>query len=90
MASIDPNSAASARAAVGPTCRIDSATTTRHSGTSLDFARLSSSFCPLAESCGPSSPFLGARVNSSVLSSASRSRSKTSPSSSITPAWSNA
>ena len=33
--SIEPNSVASARAAVGPTCRIDSATSTRHSGTLL-------------------------------------------------------
>ena len=47
IASIEPNSVARARAAVGPTWRIESATTTRHSGTSLDFARLSSSFSPV-------------------------------------------
>ena len=34
IAAIEPNSVASARAAVGPTWRIDSATSTRHSGTS--------------------------------------------------------
>ena len=67
MAAIEPNSWASARAAVGPTCRIDSATSTRHSGRCLAEPRLASSRSPLAESCGPSSPFLGARVNSARL-----------------------
>ena len=45
IAAIDPNSWASARAAVGPTWRIDSATSTRHSGTCLAWSRLSSSRC---------------------------------------------
>ena len=35
IASIEPNSVASARAAVGPTWRIDRPTSTRHSGTCL-------------------------------------------------------
>ena len=43
IAVIEPNSAASARAAVGPTWRIDSPTSTRHSGRSLAASRLSSS-----------------------------------------------
>ena len=48
IASIEPNSVASARAAVGPTCRIESATSTRHSGTCLALSRLASSRWPLA------------------------------------------
>ncbi len=48
----------------GPTWRIDSPTSTRHSGRSLAASRLSSSLRPLAERTGPSpSPFFGARVN---------------------------
>ena len=91
IACSEPNSVASARAAVGPTCRMESPTITRHSGRSLAAARLSSSRWPLAESTGWSpSPFLGARVNSGARSSLASSRSKTSPSSSMTPASSSA
>ena len=54
IAAIDPNSVASARAAVGPTCRIDSPTSTRHSGTCLAWSRLASSRSPLADSTRPS------------------------------------
>ena len=65
MASRLPNSVASARAAVGPTWRIDSATSTRHSGCALALSRLASSRLPLADS----SPALV--VNSSVRSRSS-------------------
>ena len=50
IASSEPNSRASACAAVGPTCRIDSATSTRHSGRSLADSRLSRSLRPFADS----------------------------------------
>ena len=90
IAVIEPNSWASARAAVGPTWRIDSATSTRHSGTALALPRLASSRSPFADSCGPSSPFLGARVNSGAVSSLASSRSNRSPSLSITFASSRA
>ena len=90
MAAIEPNSWASARAALGPTCRIESATSTRQSGTSLRSPRLSSSRWPLALSCGPFSPFFGARVKSGAARSCSAVRSKTSPSLSTTPASSSA
>ena len=88
-AAIEPNSVASARAAVGPTWRIDSPTSTRHSGTCFAWSRLASSRSPLAESTRPSvarsaSVFLAARVNRSVVSSLASSRSNTSPSSWIT------
>ena len=46
----EPNSSASARAAVGPTCRIDSATRTFHSGRVLDGVQVRHSFWPLADS----------------------------------------
>ena len=49
-ASSDPSDWASARAALGPTCRIDSATSTRQSGWSFTRSRFSSSFWPLADS----------------------------------------
>jgi hypothetical protein len=48
IASIEPNSAASARAAVGPTCRMDSATRIRHSGLVRACSRLASSRVALA------------------------------------------
>ena len=48
IASSDPNSAASARAAVGPTCRMDSATRIRHSGRVRACSRLISSRVALA------------------------------------------
>ena len=48
IASSDPNSAASARAAVGPTCRMDSATRIRHSGLVRAWSRLTSSRVALA------------------------------------------
>ena len=72
--------AASARAAVGPTCRIESATSTRHSGCCLALPRLASSLAPLAESS-----FFWV-VKRLVRNSCSAVRSKTSPSSVITPA----
>ena len=50
MASIVPNLVARARAAVGPTCRIDRATRTRHSGRSFAVARLASSLRPFSVS----------------------------------------
>ena len=64
IASIEPNSRASACAAVGPTCRMDSPTSTRHSGRSFAAARLSSSRSGirrrravlLAEQLGPAEP----------------------------------
>ena len=88
---IEPSSVASARAAVGPTWRIDSATSTRHSGTAvLRSWRLARRRTPLALSCGPSSPFLGARVNSGAVRSLVSSRSKRSPSLPIAPASSSA
>ncbi len=49
IASRLPNSVASARAAVGPTWRIDSATSTRHSGCALASCRLTSRRLPLAD-----------------------------------------
>ena len=95
MALIEPNSWASARAAVGPTWRIESATSTRHSGTCLARSSSSSRRTPLAESTRPStasssSVFFAARVKSSVRSSRSGVRSKTSPSLTMTPASSSA
>ena len=50
MASMVPNRVARARAAVGPTCRIDSATSTRQSGRSRAVARLASSLRPFSVS----------------------------------------
>ena len=89
--SIEPNSVASARAAVGPTCRIDSATSTRHSGTCLRPARLASRRSPLAAQLAALLALLG-RPGEQVASSAAlaRSRSKMSPSSVTTPASSRA
>ena len=56
---------ASAWAAVGPTCRIDSATSTRHSGWVLAASRFCTSLWPLADSTRPStassSPLRAAR-----------------------------
>ena len=48
MSSIEPKRVASARAAVGPTCRMDRATSTRHSGRSFAVARLVSSLRPFS------------------------------------------
>ena len=45
-----PRAVASARADVGPTCRIDNATRIRHSGRSLASCRFASSRAPLADS----------------------------------------
>ena len=75
----EPNSSASARAAVGPTCRIDSATMTFHSGRCLTTSRFANSFCPLADSA----PALVR--NSSTSVSFSSSRSNRSPSSASAP-----
>ncbi len=57
---------ARARAAVGPTCRIDNATSTRHSGAAFALSRLASSRLPLADSVAGL-----ACVNSSVRSRSS-------------------
>ena len=84
IASIEVNSRARAWAAVGPTCRMDSPTSTRHSGRSFADSRLTSSLRPLADS----SPALVR--NSSVRSRSSSVREKTSPSSRTTPACSSA
>ena len=75
-----------ARAAVGPTCRMDSPTSTRHRGRFFASSRLASSRAPLAESTLPSPPssFLAARVNSGTLRRSSFVSRKRSPSSSIT------
>jgi hypothetical protein len=84
MRSIDPNSRASACAAVGPTCRIDNATSTFHNGRSLATSRLASSFRAFADN----SPALVRK--SSTSARLSSFRSKTSPSSAITRASSSA
>ena len=84
MASRLPNSVASARAAVGPTWRIDSATNTRHSGCAFAWPRWASRRLPLADN----SPALV--VNSSVRSRSSAVRPNRSPSSVMTPACSRA
>ena len=49
IASRLPNSVANARAAVGPTWRIDNATNTRHSGCFLAVSKLASNRLPLAD-----------------------------------------
>ena len=95
MASIEPNCDASARAAVGPTCRIERATSTRHSGCCCALAKLSNRRTPLTESTFPStavsaSAFLAARVNSGTVSSCSGVSANRSPSSVTTPAFSRA
>lgn len=69
IASIEPNCRASARAAVGPTWRIDSATSTLHRGRDLAASRLSSSFTAFADS----SPFLVVKRSTCRRASASRS-----------------
>jgi hypothetical protein len=84
MASRLPNSLASARAAVGPTWRIDNATSTRHNGCSLALPRLASKRFPFADN----SPALV--VNSSVRSRSSAPSVNRSPSSAITSACSSA
>ncbi|MNI48709.1 hypothetical protein D3C73_1032860 [compost metagenome] len=48
MASMLPKAVASAREAVGPTCRMDSATSTRHSGCCLAFSSSANSFSVVA------------------------------------------
>lgn len=79
-----PNSVARARAAVGPTCRIDNATKTRHSATFFAFCRFCSSRVPFADNV----PALVR--NSSVRSRSSSVSANKSPSSAITPALSSA
>lgn len=54
MASSDPKWVASERAAVGPTWRIDRATSTRHRGWLLTLSRFDSSFWPTVDSTRPS------------------------------------
>ncbi len=84
MASRLANSVASARAAVGPTWRIDNATSTRHSGWALALSRLASNRLPLADS----SPALV--VNSSVRNNCVGGQGEQVSSSAITPACSSA
>ena len=67
MAGSEAKCSARARAAVGPTCRMLSATSTRHNGWLLAFSRFSSSAMPLALSTRSPAPsafsaFLAARV----------------------------
>ena len=72
-AAIEPNSVASARAAVGPTCRIDSADQHPPQRPLLGArrgCRAAAARWPRAPATSPS-PFLGARVNRSVCSSLS-------------------
>ena len=83
MASILPKAPASARAAVGPTCRMDRATRMRHSGLALASCRFFSSRAPFADSLPSlvtknaerirSSSVSANRSLSSVMMSASRS-----------------
>ena len=84
MASIEPNSRARSCAAVGPTCRMDSATSTRHSGRVLAASRLSSSLCAFAVRPPP------LRVKKSDRSRSSAVSENRSPSSVTRPALSNA
>ena len=80
IASIEPKSAARARAAVGPTWRIDRATSTRHSGRVLAAARLAISLAPLADRTRPpttasgGSVFFAARVYSGTVARRARRR----------------
>ena len=72
----EPNSAANALAAVGPTCRIDSATSTLHSGLSLAESRLASKRFPLADR----DPALVRKIGTSIsFSASSEKRSPSSP-----------
>ena len=84
MASRLPKAVASARAAVGPTWRIDSDTRIRHSGRDLACSR----FCSRRPAFADNSPSL-VRKNSAA-SRSSRVRSNRSPSSAMTPALSRA
>ena len=70
MASMVAKCPARARAAVGPTCRIDRATSTRHKGCSLTCCRLSSRRTPTADSTRPSTTPPGGRMPSGSPSSA--------------------
>ena len=79
-----PNAIARARAAVGPTWRMDSATRIRHSGRSLACCRFFSSREPLADS----TPLLVLKKSAVIRSSAVRENR--SPSSVMTPAFSSA
>ena len=74
MAVSEPNSAASARAAVGPTCRMDSATKIRHSGLVRACSRLTSSRVALALSV-PCLTMKNGQVSSRSAVSANRSPS---------------
>ena len=84
IAATEPNSAASARAAVGPTCRMDSATRIRHSGLVRASARLASSRVALALSV----PCL--TTKNGQVSSRSAVSANTSPSSATRPQSSSA
>ena len=92
MASIDPNFWARARAAVGPTWRMDRLTSTRHSSRDFAAPMKSSSFLPLAlrvPRATPSSPtfFFAAVVYTSVRSRSAAVSANKSPSSDSTPRW---
>ena len=84
IAVTEPNSAASARAAVGPTWRMDSATRIRHSGLVRTSARLASSRVALALSV----PCL--TMKNGQVSSRSAVSANTSPSSATSPQSSSA
>ena len=74
IASSEPKASASARAAVGPTCLMDSATRMRHSGRVLASSRFASSAC--ATSLRPPALF----TKNGLVASFSSVRSKRSPS----------
>ena len=82
IASTEPKASASARAAVGPTCLMDSATSTRHSGLVLASARFASSNCALI--LRPPALFTknGQVASSSLVSANTSPSSATSPQSS--------
>ena len=93
--SIDRNSRASACEAVGPTCRIDNATSARQSGRVFDTSRPRISRSPRAPRTRPVAPaFFSAALGARVKKSTSRNRSgvtvNRSPSSCTSPASSSA
>ncbi len=84
IASTEPNATASARAAVGPTCRIDSATRMRHSGR----CRASSRLCSSLTAFTVSVPCL--LTKNGLVASVSAVSANTSPSSATSPLSSSA
>ena len=82
MASTEPNAVASARAAVGPMCRIDSATRIRQSGRCRASSRLPSSLVAFAVSEPPLVTKNGTVLKASAVSPNRSPSSVTSPESS--------